>query len=288
MDLLLTSLLISAGLGAAGLLFYMFFVEPFKLSVEQVNIGIKNLPPTLDGFVICHISDAHFTNLGPLELKLIESLSQVNPHICVLTGDMVDRAEGFEVLRQVFGNVNPPFGIYAVPGNGEVRLGIPFDELRSRLCDIGITLLRNSHVDLLIDGVNLSIIGVDDPFNGFDDLDTAMANLPSEGFRLLLAHSPDVFAQLLDRKIDLVLAGHTHGGQVCFPFIGPLWLHCRYNFGLSNGYFGPDKLSRAVRHNISDCHLYVSRGVGSGSLRPRLLCSPELAIIRLHSLKDHS
>lgn len=276
---------ITAMLGSAYLLLYMFFIEPYRLRVEQVEIYLSTLPSTLDGLSICHLSDTHFTHFGILEQKLLDSLSKTRPDICVITGDIADKPEGFDVLRRVLAAINPPLGVYAVLGNGELRLNMPSSELSRELSSLGVILLDNRHVDLSISGVNLSIIGVSDPFEGIDDLNAAMIDVPNESFKVLLAHSPDILMQMGNHQVDLILAGHTHGGQVRLPIVGALWLHCRHNLGLSCGHFKPEKLSGALGFDLADCHLYISRGIGSGALRPRLLCPPELAVLRLHSLE---
>lgn len=274
----------TAILGSAYLLLHMFFIEPYRLCVEHVDIHLPSLPSALDGLSICHLSDTHFTHFGILEKKLLDALSAIRPDVCVITGDIADSPEGFEVLRRVLGAVDSPLGLYAVLGNGELRLNIPSSELSRELGSVGLILLDNRHVNLSISGVNLSIIGVSDPFEGVDDLNAAMMDVPEEGFRVLLAHSPDILMQLGNHQVDLILAGHTHGGQVRLPILGALWLHCRHNLGLSSGLFPPERLSKALGFDVSGCHLYISRGIGSGTLRPRLLCSPELAVLRLRSL----
>lgn len=276
---------ITAMLGSAYLLLYMFFIEPYRLRVEQVEICVPTLPSALDGLSICHLSDTHFTHFGVLEQKLVDSLTRTRMDICVITGDIIDRPEGFDVLRRVLAAIDPPLGVYAVLGNGELRLNIPSSELSRELGSLGVILLDNKHVNLSISGANLSIIGVSDPFEGVDDLNAAMVDAPKEGFKVLLAHSPDILMQMGNHQVDLILAGHTHGGQVRLPIVGALWLHCRHNLGLSCGHFQPETLSKALGFDLSDCHLYISRGIGSGALRPRLLCPPELAVLRLRSLE---
>jgi hypothetical protein len=123
---------------------------------------------------------------------------------------------------------------------------------------------------------------VDDAFSGCDDLESAMSGIPEGLPTILLTHSPDILMRLAGRAPDLILAGHTHGGQIRFPFIGALWLHSRYRLRISQGYFGADMLSRLSGGNVGAVQMYVSRGLGGSGIRSRLLCPPEIALITLH------
>jgi len=271
-----------AALVALALIIYGFFIEPYRIQLSRADIYFENLPESLDGFRICHISDTHTSRYGRLERKLSELLSSIEADLCVITGDLLNARKGIEALCRALNLFNPRFGVFAVPGNGDHKAAVRLSEWSAEPEQLGIRLLQNSSITLLSDGANLSIIGVDDPFLGLGDIARAMSGAAEEGFKLLLAHSPDIVMEMGGRSVDLILAGHTHGGQIRIPLLGTIWFHCRYRLRLSHGYYGPEALSRATGRDAQGLHMYVSRGVGSGPLSPRFMCPPEVALITLH------
>ena len=264
-----------------GLAAYAFCVEPYRVRLSKVELAIANLPDSLDGFTICHLSDTHTSRYGRLERKVREILAGVDADLCTITGDLYGRRGGIEALKRVLSSFNPRLGVFAVLGNGDHKLRMPMAELASQIEQSGIRLLLNSHVTVSSDGQSLDLIGVGDPFLGFDDLSGAMSGLAEDGFKLLLAHSPDVVVDPAARSVNLILAGHTHGGQVRLPFIGPVWLHCRHRLGISEGYFGPEALSRVLGRDMHESHMYVSRGLAGSGVQARFMCPPEILLITL-------
>ncbi|HUV04784.1 MAG TPA: metallophosphoesterase [Armatimonadota bacterium] len=271
-----------AVVAALGLIVYAFLVEPYWIRLSEVDIRIEGLPESLDGFKICHLSDTHTSRYGRLERKLSKLLSGIEADLCVITGDLLNAKAGREALRRVLSLFNPRFGFFAVLGNGDYKPQILLPECVGELEQLGIQLLQNSSATLLPNGLEMSIIGVEDPFLGLDDIARAMSGAAEGGFKLLLAHSPDVVVEAAGQPLDLILAGHTHGGQVRIPAIGAFWLHCRYRLGISGGCYGPEVLSRALKRDVGRLQMYVNRGVASGTLSPRFMCPPEVALITLH------
>lgn len=271
------------GVSAAIVLAYAFLVEPYRISITRVDIHLPNLPKGLEGLSICHLSDLHVTNYGNFEKRLERILSNLNVDIGLITGDIVDGYGHSDHVKRVLRGFKPRLGVYAVPGNGEWGLRIPFAWLMKELSDCGILYLVNEHISIYEKSENLHIIGVDDPFTARDDLNRAVSGIDEPGLRILLAHSPDIFEHISDHRIDLVLAGHTHGGQIRFPWIGPLWLHCRYHLGISSGYFSPERLGTHIKGVYQNMHAYVSRGLGNSGVHARLLCAPEIVILVLRT-----
>ncbi|HEY3298381.1 MAG TPA: metallophosphoesterase [Armatimonadota bacterium] len=263
------------------LLVYAFRVEPYDLRLREIDIPISNLPEPLDGFTIFHVSDIHTSSIGKLEQRLMDILSSVHADLGVITGDLVRKRKKPEAVKEVLSHFKARLGVYAVTGNSDYRLKVPLHNLVSAMDEIGIRFLMNSNVTCDVNGVKLQIIGVEDPFKARDDMNAAMAGLSDDGFRLLLAHSPDILLKLEGRRVDLILAGHTHGGQIRFPGIGALWLHCRHHLGISDGLYTPDELCRKLRRTDIGSSLYVSRGLGSSNIRARFLCPPEVTKITL-------
>jgi len=272
--------LILAAIGI-GLAVYALFVEPLMLRLRKIEVRFADLPPELDGFTICHLSDTHSVRFGRIEKKLVRMLSEIDADLCAITGDIGYVPIGIEVLRRACGALQPRWGTFFVPGNGDYRVVRDISEIIRGLGEFGVHSLMNDSVSISEDGWRLNVIGVADPHRGHHDLDRALSAASSDGFRLLLAHSPDVMVGVADGSADLVLAGHTHGGQVHVPFIGAMWLHCRHQLGLSRGYYPPDVLSRKLGRPLSRVHLYVSAGVGGSWVKAGFMCPPEIALITL-------
>jgi predicted MPP superfamily phosphohydrolase len=180
----------------------------------------------------------------------------------------------------------PAFGIL---GNAEHKITAGkrrcfVDHLRAR----GLTVLLNENTSLCLHGTGVTIAGVDDPYYGFADLDEALAGAPlHDVFTVLLAHSPQIAAPAARAGVDLMLSGHTHGGQVRLPLLGPLKTQNSLGRKMDHGMFDRERLSRVLgRDPGGDMVTYVSRGIGTAtfpgvSLAPRLLCRPEVALLTL-------
>jgi len=271
----------AAGAIGVGLAVYAFFVEPLMLRLNRIELRFPDLPQGLDGLTICHLSDIHSVWFGGIEEKLVRMLSEIDADVCAITGDIGYVPIGIEVLRRAHEALRPRLGAFFVPGNGDYKVVADIEEITRGLAGIGIRPLMNDSA-LVSDGdQRLCVIGVDDPYRGYDDLARALSNATGDGFKLLLAHSPDIIVDLSDDSADLVLAGHTHGGQVRIPFVGAIWLNLRHRLGISRGHYGPEALSRMLGRNLPHTHLYVSGGIGGSWFRARFMCPPEIALITL-------
>lgn len=266
----------------SGLLVYATFIEPLMLRLRRMEICIPNLPPSLDGFTICHLSDLHAVRFGRLETKLERILAKMDADLCVITGDIGYVPVAIEVLRRLFASFHPKLGTFAVAGNGDYKVGVP-SEIARECAEFGIRFLFNESELPSQGGRSLYVMGVDDPHRGLHDLASAQSGVTGDGFKLLLAHSPDVLVDVANDSADLILVGHTHGGQVRLPFLGAFWLHCRHNLGISRGYYPPDVLSTKLGRDLSRVHLYVTTGIGGSWIKTRFLCPPEVALITLRS-----
>ncbi|MHB0912406.1 MAG: metallophosphoesterase [Armatimonadota bacterium] len=260
---------------------YGLFIEPARLELRRVTVRIPDLPEALDEFTICHISDTHFGRYGNLERKLARAISGLEVDMAVVTGDLARKRKNLATFERVFEGFRPRYGAYAVPGNNDYELQISKAELTGRLNALGIRMLMNEHASLSIHDAEMQIIGVDDPYLEKDNMQSACSGLPEGGFRVLLAHSPDILMRMNGCSADLIFAGHTHGGQIKLPWIGSLWLHCRYPLGISDGYFSPKRLARVLGPDWPPMHMHVSRGIGGSGIRARILCPPEVSVITL-------
>jgi uncharacterized protein len=258
-----------AGIGALGAasLAYTTLFEPAKPTLERITLSFPALPAALDGLRIGHITDIHIgqrytaRNLA----WAVEKMRCERPDLIALTGDLAGLHHGIPELPILLSQLSAPLGIYAVPGNHDYCEGLA--DLHAALTISGVALLINEHQQLRWNGADLWLVGIDDIWDGRPDFAAALDGVPQDAFTLLLAHSPDIADEAAQHGFALQLSGHTHGGHVRLPLLGPF---ARPRFGM-----------RYImgQYRVGEMALYVSRGLGGVSLR--LFCRPEATIFTL-------
>lgn len=254
---------------------YASLVARHRLVVERVTIPIKTLPPALHGCKIVHMSDFHHVRGASFALaeRAVALANALRPDLIALTGDFVTQDPlAVTELVPVLASLRAPMGVFAVLGNHDFKQAEAM--LRSGLPQAGIKLLVNAGVAVPRGNARLYVAGVDDCSRGKPDLSRALAEMAGgkETAVLLLAHQPDFadrFAQ--DGRVMLQLSGHSHGGQVRLPVIGPLilpWYGKKYHTGL---------------YQVGGMWLYTNRGIGVNGLPVRFNCPPEITEITLHT-----
>jgi predicted MPP superfamily phosphohydrolase len=241
--------------------------EPQALQVESAILPVK--PP--GGRVrLVQISDLHLSSFNGYFGKVASEVARLQPDLIVLTGDYLEEERNIrgvlEFLRQLHAN----HGIYAVQGNWEYWSRLEGENLRRHFSGVGVKLLINERADLEINGRAISIFGLDYP-SSTDHLQRLQQDISPERCNLLLSHVPAFAHEQLHERIDLVLSGHTHGGQIRLPYLPPLYLP-RYSGRFVAGFY------QVSPHRIP---LYVSRGVGTSVLPMRFLCRPEIGLFEL-------
>ena len=263
----------TAVLGSAALGAYAFLIEPRWLQVTHTCIYLPGLPSALSGIRIALLTDFHAGHGTPLSLirrACREAMSE-QPHLIALTGDFTaDDAQSYRPVLDALSSLDAPLGVYAVPGNHDYKVGIEMWH-RQLAAYPKIVDLTNQAVIRTVEGARLCIAGVDD----FDRGLPRLRELPLPEQRdctILLAHNPDQaeFVRRAYDRVDLVLSGHTHGGQVRLPWIGALRNPAHR-----------DDLYEAGLTQRPWTQVYVSRGVGTVNLPVRFLCRPEVAILEL-------
>lgn len=238
--------------------------------VSAVDLCFADLPEAFDGFRLLHLSDLHIDGVDGLTEVLATLLDGIQADLCVLTGDYRFDDEGpcdevYRRMRKVVPIMAAPHGIYATLGNHD-ESAIAFE-----LEDMGIHMLVNEAAEIRRGRDSIWIAGIDDDFDyKADDLCGAMASIPSSEFKILLAHTPDLYRQAAELGVDVYLCGHTHGGQVRLPKIGSLRSNARCPRAYTYRYW-----------NYDGMHGYTSGGIGCSSLPVRLNCPPELVLITL-------
>lgn len=246
------------------ILFYGIFIE--RNTIEKTYINFSESPR----ITFAHITDLHFIREGLKHKKLLKILQEEPIDLIFITGDIVSFRRQLAIkdyLRKI-SSLNKP--IYFVFGNWDHKVK-DFDNLRNTLRELGIIVLENGSTTFKKDGLTVTIVGVDDPFTGRDNLKLALKDVELSNYTILLTHSPDIFYEASENKIDLVLAGHLHGGQVSLPKIRfAIYSPSKYGVRFLKGLFKLDKTT-----------MYVNRGIGESHLPIRIFSKPEVLIGRI-------
>ncbi|MGH2657158.1 MAG: metallophosphoesterase [Actinomycetota bacterium] len=281
---LLLAILVVGALVAA----YAVLVERRWYRLRRHNLAI--LPTDGSGLTVLHLSDLHIVRNDEGKRRFLASLPRAD--VAVITGDVLGEPEAVEfavaTLRPVRGRVASLFvlgsnDLYAPRPTNPFRYLVPnrrrrrVTGRRGRAQDLvrelerdGWVHLRNRKYGRRVDGVAMEIVGLDDPHIHRADLSVAPRTTP-DAFGLAVVHSPDPAPELAALGYDLVVAGHTHGGQVRLPFIGALVTNCSM----------PTRLARGLAR-LGRSYLHVSPGLGTGKYAPfRLLCRPEATLLEL-------
>lgn len=264
----------------AGLAGYSTLYERTAMKLTRLELAFSRLPEEFDGFSILQLSDTHISHWWAGERKM-ETFVRENPaDILVVTGDIAVNSRGARLVREFLDRVRPEGGVYAVWGNTEHkgafgkarRLDLTYDRLR---------VLVNEHVLVERSGAKIVLAGVDDPYFRFDDVKKALAGAPDDLFTLLLAHAPNIAGRAADAGVDLMLSGHTHGGQIRLPIVGCVYPHIHEYKQLIKGLFEGRRLSKILGREAGEMRIYVSRGIGISNIPARFLCPPEIVHITL-------
>ncbi len=272
------------GLGGAalGLLGYATLIEPYRIEVVRLQISVPRLPRAFDGFSLLQVSDLHMRQLGRRERRLRDIIKTLpTPDVVAVTGDLIHTPQGIAPFLSLADCFTSRDGVYAVFGNSEHKNGVRPHQFAETLAANGIVPLLNRHALLHRDGQAIALAGVDDPVNDYDRLGDALDGVDPLTCVVALLHSPDHIAEAIFRGVDLVLSGHTHGGQVRVPGLGPVYTHSRLGRRMSDGYYHGKRLRRAVGIRPGRTQLYVTRGIGVSGLALRFLTRPELTWITL-------
>ena len=241
--------------------------------VENIDIPIRGLPSALEGFRIVQISDIHYYPFTKLELvdRSVQLANELQPDLVLLTGDYVwHEVEPIFDMMPSLARLNAKYGVFANLGNHDIWTDV--NVVTQAFKEIGMPLLVNQGLTIPVGSDHLYLIGLDDGWSGKPNLSAAMQDRPDGAPTVLMMHEPDLadkYAQ--DPRINLQLSGHSHGGQIRFPFMGALiypYLSWKYPIGL---------------YNINGMWLYTNRGLGTTNIPLRVNCAPEITELTLLS-----
>jgi uncharacterized protein len=240
------------------------------VQVRNTDLLFASLPKTFEGFTLLHISDLHVDMNESAMARLMELLPSLEYDICVLTGDFRGATFGpfdaaIEGLARIRVQLRSP--VYGVLGNHDTIRMVPALE------DLGIRMLLNECVSVSRANEQIYLAGIDDAnFYRVDSIEKAASTIPPGSFTILLSHTPEVYRHAAHAGFDLLLSGHTHGGQICLPGSVPITLDSVLPRRFGSGIWKYREMTG-----------YTSVGVGSSIVPIRLNCPPEITLHRLHS-----
>jgi uncharacterized protein len=239
-----------------------------RVRIQTNVVSCERLPAEFEGFTILHLSDLHADMSVGAMAETARLVGGLRYDLCVLTGDYRGRTfgpfrpclQGILRLRKVLGG-----DIYGVLGNHDTILMVPDLER------MGIRMLLNEHVAIERHGCRLCLAGIDDAhFYRVDNIEKAAADMPHDAFSILLSHTPEIYRQAAHAGFDLLLAGHTHGGQICLPGGIPITLESALPRSMGAGSWKYGEMAG-----------YTSVGAGACLVPVRFNCPPEITLHRL-------
>lgn len=239
--------------------------------ITETDIHLSRLGSSFEGLRIVHLTDIHHSMYTPIvEVeRAVQLANRLRPDLVAMTGDYVTLSPTYiGAVARVLGKLRARLGVFAVLGNHDFQ--VDADAITQALEAHRIQVLRNQHFALRSGRDRLWLVGVDDLWWAADDLGAAMSRVPARDPKILLCHNPLGIHMAARYGIDLVLSGHTHGGQVRLPVVRKI--------------FGRSKLGqRFVEgwNRLDGTQIYICRGIGKVLLPLRVGCPPEIACLRL-------
>jgi uncharacterized protein len=280
-----------------GLICWSTLIEPDQLFVRNYEISVPRWPSEFDGMKVAVVSDlhvgSHFIDNAKVK-RVVDEVNACHPDLILLLGDYVytdpsERAKRYSPLQQRIAStilrdekkvdsasfiaelalLKARLGVYAVLGNHDWYFG--GNELRKQMQSAGLHVLENSSECVEFKNKRLRIAGLADAWERIPDIRSTLAQIPADEPILLMTHNPDVFPHV-PGSVNLTLAGHTHGGQVSLPLIGPLVVPSHYHDRYAKGLIVEDGRK-----------LFVSTGIGTSVFPIRFGVPPEISVLTLNS-----
>jgi len=239
--------------------------------ITQTDIWLSRLSPAHDGLKIAQLTDLHHSLFTPLEeiQRAVHIANHLRPDLVALTGDYVTLSPAYIwPVARALGKLRARLGVFAVLGNHDFR--VDPEEITRALRAQRIHVLRNAHCALRSGSARLWVVGVDDLWWDAADIRAALRSIPPRDPKILLCHNPLGIHMAAAHGIDLMLSGHTHGGQVRLPMVGSVYGRSKLGERFVEGW-----------NQLDRTQIYVSRGIGKVLVPLRLGCPAEISILRL-------
>jgi len=256
-----------------------------RIVVTKIEVESERLPESFEGYRIAHVSDLHNDEFGDNNERLLTLIKSTEPDMIAITGDLLDsRRTDVEKALNFVQQAVQIAPCYYVTGNHESREKVAYGELEKAMIEAGVIVLRNEKITLERDEDAIMVAGIDDPrFVLASDklekmnakvepvLTSLLKDVPIEQFTILLSHRPELFKLYCEQDVDLVLAGHVHGGQFRIPGVGGI-------IGPGQGLL-PDY--DAGLYSKGCTNMVLSRGLGQSIIPFRINNPPELVLVTL-------
>ncbi|HEF1904520.1 TPA: metallophosphoesterase [Bacillus cereus] len=258
------------------------YLQNNLISITEIKITSSKIPSSFKGYKILQISDLHNKKFGDNQDVLIQKMKSIDPDIIAITGDLIDsKSYDAEVSMQLIREMVKKYPVYFVTGNHEQWSG-KYNSLEKELKKYSVNVLRNEHVGIRKGEQEINLLGIDDPEFGtgnrdegniiIDEIKKAKIEMQPDRYNVLLSHRPEFIKEYTNERLDLVLSGHAHGGQVRLPFIGGL-------VAPNQGVLPKYTAGLYVEQNTS---MVVSRGLGNSIIPQRILNRPEIVVVQLN------
>lgn len=256
------------------LIFLFLKVNNEYIVTTSHEVISEEIPASFDGFKIVQVSDLHDAMFGDRNERLITKVEQQQPDVIFITGDIIDSRrykleQSIETAEQLVA-IAPT---YFVTGNHEIATN-EYLHIYSELEKVGVQTLKNEVLQLSKGADTLKLIGLEDPLMGYNVEQQLSVLTSTSDYTILLSHRPELFEAYVAAKVDIVFAGHAHGGQIRIPF-------------LLDGMFSPGQgwlpKYTAGMYEELETTMFVSRGLGNSAFQQRLFNLPELVSVTLKS-----
>lgn len=251
-----------------------------------VHLPLPRLPRALDGLTVQVVSDIHARSSRTPSLSALHRLAGTRPDFLFACGDLSDHVDAAPLVAEALAAIEPVHGAYAVWGNHDLFVSRaatdpawigyrtqPLGFMRQAFQAQGITVLNNAHVRHRIGDTELAIVGIGDATHRGDDMARAFDGVDEDAFTLVLTHNPDAVPRLGQARADLVVCGHTHGGQIVPPFMAPPMTSTRSPLPRPSGLM-----------HIGGRLVFITRGVGTVGIPMRVNAPaevPRLTLVRI-------
>lgn len=255
-------------------LILIFRPRPEDVEITRHEVPLQCLPRSFDGYRILHLSDLHAGRSSRLQdtAARLQAAASLSADLLIFTGDLAaDGPQRTEAAARLLANFPTKDGAVAVLGNHDHWIGE--ERVAAALSAAGVAVLLNDHMTISRGGETLHLAGVKDAsYTESDDLSAALRGIPDDAPVILLSHTPEILDHPLAARACLTLSGHTHGGQVVLPCIGPIHVPSGVERRLASGL-----------HRIDGRWLFVNRGLGEIFPPLRINCPPEIALLTLRA-----